>query len=66
MTVHRSESAQPRGGLGTDDGTGPVSSRKRDDVVIFRKWHTVAEVAAMLGYGLTKTKMLIITGEFAP
>ena len=31
--------------------------------MIFRKWHTVAEVAAMLGYGLTKTKMLIITGE---
>lgn len=31
--------------------------------MIFRKWHTVGEVAAMLGYGLTKTKMLIITGE---
>lgn len=29
--------------------------------MIFRKWHTVGEVAAMLGYGLTKTKMLIIT-----
>ena len=28
-----------------------------------RKWHTVAEVAEMLGYGLTKTKMLVITGE---
>jgi excisionase family DNA binding protein len=27
------------------------------------KWHTVAEVAAMLGYGLTKTKMLIISGD---
>jgi excisionase family DNA binding protein len=27
------------------------------------KWHTVAEVAAMLGFGLSKTKMLIATGE---
>ena len=31
--------------------------------VIQRKWHTTAEVAEMLGYGLSKTKMLIITGE---
>ncbi|MCW2610399.1 MAG: hypothetical protein JWM15_1645 [Cryptosporangiaceae bacterium] len=28
-----------------------------------RKWHTVAEVADMLGYGLTKTKMLVATGQ---
>jgi excisionase family DNA binding protein len=28
-----------------------------------KKWHTVAEVADMLGYGLTKTKTLVITGE---
>jgi excisionase family DNA binding protein len=28
-----------------------------------KKWHTVAEVADMLGYGLTKTKMLVLTGE---
>jgi excisionase family DNA binding protein len=33
------------------------------NVVLQRKWHTVAEVADMLGYGLTKTKMLVITGE---
>jgi excisionase family DNA binding protein len=31
--------------------------------MIQKKWHTVAEVAEMLGYGLTKTKMLILTGE---
>ncbi|WP_043179596.1 excisionase family DNA-binding protein [Streptomyces sp. NRRL F-5123] len=31
--------------------------------VIERKWHTVAEVAAMLGFGLSKTKMLVLTGE---
>ena len=28
-----------------------------------KKWHTVAEVAEMLGYGLTKTKTLVLTGE---
>jgi excisionase family DNA binding protein len=27
------------------------------------RWYTVAQVADMLGYGLTKTKMLVITGE---
>lgn len=33
------------------------------DIVIRPRWHTTAEVAAMLGFGLSKTKMLIITGE---
>jgi hypothetical protein len=27
------------------------------------KWHTVREVADMLGYGLSKTKMFIAMGE---
>ena len=27
------------------------------------KWHTTAEVAAMLGFGLSKTKLLVLTGE---
>ncbi|MGW5022582.1 helix-turn-helix domain-containing protein [Streptomyces cacaoi] len=27
------------------------------------KWHTTAEVAAMLGFGLSKTKTLVLTGE---
>ncbi|MFE9395646.1 excisionase family DNA-binding protein [Streptomyces flavidovirens] len=31
--------------------------------VITRKWHTTAEVADMLGFGLSKTKMLVLTGE---
>lgn len=30
---------------------------------ITRKWHTTAEVADMLGFGLSKTKMLVLTGE---
>lgn len=33
------------------------------DVVVARKWYTVAEVAAMLGFGLSKTKMLVALGE---
>jgi excisionase family DNA binding protein len=30
---------------------------------IERRWYTVAEVAQMLGFGLSKTKMLVATGE---
>ncbi|MFF1871703.1 helix-turn-helix domain-containing protein [Kitasatospora herbaricolor] len=31
--------------------------------IVQRKWHTTAEVAAMLGFGLSKTKMLVLTGQ---
>ncbi|WP_406226082.1 helix-turn-helix domain-containing protein [Streptomyces albidoflavus] len=31
--------------------------------VIQPKWHTTAEVAEMLSFGLSKTKMLVLTGE---
>ncbi|MFF5898298.1 excisionase family DNA-binding protein [Streptomyces argenteolus] len=31
--------------------------------VIERKWHSTTEVAEMLGFGLSKTKMLVLTGE---
>jgi excisionase family DNA binding protein len=34
-----------------------------NSVGIDRRWFTVAEVAEMLGFGLSKTKMLVITGE---
>jgi len=33
------------------------------DVMIRRRWHTVAEVAEMLGYGESKVRMLIIQGD---
>ena len=33
------------------------------DVMIQRRWHTVAEVAEMLGYGESKVRMLIIQGD---
>ncbi len=33
------------------------------DVLIQRQWHTVAEVAEMLGYGESKVRMLIIQGD---
>jgi excisionase family DNA binding protein len=32
-------------------------------VLIEKKWYTVPEVAGMLGFGLSKTKMLVATGE---
>ena len=28
-----------------------------------RKWYSTAEVAEILGYGLTKTKFLVISGK---
>jgi excisionase family DNA binding protein len=31
--------------------------------VITPRWYSVAQVAEMLGFGLSKTKMLIATGE---
>jgi excisionase family DNA binding protein len=31
--------------------------------VIELKWYTIAQVAAMLGYGLTKTKHLVLSGQ---
>lgn len=35
----------------------------RRPVEIVPKWHSPAEVAAILGYGLSKVKMKIATGE---
>ncbi len=32
-------------------------------IPITRKWHSTAEVAEMLGYGLTKTKFLVLSGQ---
>ncbi|WP_033819889.1 excisionase family DNA-binding protein [Kitasatospora sp. MBT63] len=34
-----------------------------NSMIIQRRWHTTAEVAAMLGFGLSKTKMLVLTGQ---
>jgi excisionase family DNA binding protein len=33
------------------------------EMLIVKKWHTVAEVAEMLGFGETKVRMLVISGE---
>lgn len=33
------------------------------DEPIVKRWHTVAEVAEMLGYGQSKVRMLIIQGD---
>jgi excisionase family DNA binding protein len=32
-------------------------------ILIEPRWYTVAQVAVMLGYGLTKTKHLVLTGQ---
>ncbi len=32
-------------------------------VPVARKWYSTREVADMLGYGLTKTKFLVLSGE---
>ncbi len=32
-------------------------------IAIARKWYSTAEVAEMLGYGLTKTKFLVLSGQ---
>jgi excisionase family DNA binding protein len=32
-------------------------------MAIARKWYSTAEVAEMLGYGLTKTKFLVLSGQ---
>jgi excisionase family DNA binding protein len=33
------------------------------NTVIARKWYSTAEVAVMLGYGLSKTKTLVLSGQ---
>lgn len=33
------------------------------NTIITRKWYSTAEVAEMLGYGLTKTKFLVLSGQ---
>lgn len=32
-------------------------------MAIARKWYSTAEVAEMLGYGLSKTKILVLSGQ---
>ncbi len=60
-------STTPLRGAPWKTATGPQSQPKtrveHEQIVITRKWYTVSEVSRMLGYGLTKTKMLIISGE---
>ena len=31
--------------------------------IIARKWYSIPEVAEMLGYGVTKTKFLVMSGQ---
>jgi excisionase family DNA binding protein len=41
-------------------GRGTVRSPVK---VVELKWYTIAQVAQMLGYGLTKTKHLVLSGQ---
>lgn len=43
-----------------DELSSATSGRAR---VLTPKWYSVAEVADMLGYGLSKTKTLVATGQ---
>ena len=33
------------------------------DKISIRKWYSIPEVAEMLGYGVTKTKFLVMSGQ---
>lgn len=37
--------------------------QENSHTVITPRWYSTAQVAEMLGYGLSKTKMLVATGE---
>lgn len=40
-----------------------ASARSESPGLAARRWHSVKEVAEMLGYGLAKTKMLVASGQ---
>jgi excisionase family DNA binding protein len=39
------------------------SNTRRASELIQPRWYTTEQVAVMLGYGLTKTKHLVLTGQ---
>ena len=43
--------------------TMTVPTTTTGGTILHPRWYTVRQVAELLGYGLTKTKMLIITGD---
>jgi excisionase family DNA binding protein len=47
------------------EGTAPVSDSRELQAgsLLAPKWYSVAQVAQLLGFGLSKTKMLVATGE---
>jgi excisionase family DNA binding protein len=52
---------RPRRGRGAHPE--PTPARTRTARWNFKRWYTMREVAEMLGYGVTKVKTLVITGE---
>jgi excisionase family DNA binding protein len=45
------------------EGTTRVDKELRPGPQFAPRWYSVAQVAQMLGFGLSKTKMLVATGE---
>ncbi len=45
------------------EGTTRVNEELRGEPRFVPKWYSIAQVAQMLGFGLSKTKMLVATGE---
>ncbi len=41
----------------------PTNERKAPIGPLRRRWYTVPEVAEMLGYGTTKVRMMVISGD---
>lgn len=41
----------------------PVTGNGPSSPLVTRRWYSVREVAEMLGYGLSKTKMLVASGQ---
>jgi excisionase family DNA binding protein len=50
-------------GRGQETGTPLERDPHPSSVVIRPRWYTIEQVAAMLGYGLTKTKYLVHSGQ---
>jgi excisionase family DNA binding protein len=46
-----------------EEGTAQVKEELREEPRFLPKWYSIAQVAQMLGFGLSKTKMLVATGE---
>jgi excisionase family DNA binding protein len=54
-----SDASHPKKHPSPDQGRDSITM----SVTMYRKWYSTAEVAELLGYGLTKAKHLVLSGE---